>query len=814
MHPIPRTSHKEKITIRLLHVFLMCMTVGIPPVIAAEPEGREDVGFGKMTASVALLRAEAREEDRLLVPPHYQRKREVKERIEVVQKGRYEMVDVRKPVYETYDTVGSQTKEYESTIGKQRKRRVAGYETVKEKRFIPDPDGPDSRVITRPVYTGEQNRAEKPTLYNGFFGGNGLALDTFVRLGIPPGEDEFSQSIHALTTFIDAFGLPDTTFDLAWLAIGFSAVAQHDDSYAPLASRCVNKLLLGQQQDPAVAGMWGPVCVNPSLLAKAVEEKRDLYSRELARLVERHEAEADPGRKEKLQEKINEKEPLFRAFTKQVEDISAHGFSLGNPERTTLMKSDEGLSTYSGTLLDEARYNGLPVNVYGEQIVDLRSTATALYALSVAAERGLLPAKPDIPADSRNQPLITFPPTAQIVTNAAKAVARLQQPDGRWPEGTQWVRVTDFAVLVTGSDVLEELPAASPGESTPASCLYGASALVSAASILHQDPRTLSARLEAASKHFLPVLEAWISGEDSASVGGFSLGGVELMLLLEPMASLDGPVSDILPRAVGHLLTQWDPLPEDQRSYARFYPPAQRELQLFRQRRAHEAKNKTSGAGKEFDSERALRGAVYKDAWFFHDRQRIPSLMALRVLSYRETPAITGAWSWNGAPPRTARLEPVLRVLEEERKTDYKLKLLPPGVSAEDLRGLAVIFVSGDGEFQPNDPSATDALKKRVDAGAVLVSEAPATDEGMAFLKGLASSVFGDNAGMTEVEAGDHRALGIEREGFTRALFLPIGSKSEQIPLAHTPADVSRILYEVLKKHPLAEEEAFIDWEA
>ncbi|WFB36169.1 hypothetical protein P3T73_00115 [Kiritimatiellota bacterium B12222] len=805
-----------KKTIQILMSF-MCMGICISQVSAQAdlPPAEEEELVAKVTAAVALIRAGAREEsDWLLVPPYYRRVRDDSAKKEVVQKGRYEMVDVRKPIFEKFEGVGTTTVEYQERVGKVRKRRIIGYEIVKERRFIADPNGSESRVLNKYDPKAERYRIDKPILYNGFFGANGMAIDTFVRLGISPADEEFSRCIETLAEFIEVYGLPDTTYDLAWLAIGFSAVAKENPVYARIASRCVNKLLLGQQQAPKVMGMWGPVCVNTTLLASAMEAKQRVYDKELSKVIEALNAEQDEKKKERLQAKVSENKKIYDAYVKQIQDVSTHGFSMGNLTQTSRLPGEDGRRSYGGYSLEEALYHGLPVNIYAEQVVDLESTAVALYALSVVKEWGLLPTTVVIPKDARGQALVAFPGTSQLISQAATAVVRLQNPQGLFSEGIIHIPVTDFKDLVVGIDQVSAPQQAFPEVMSPESCAQGALALYSAAVIMHQDVRGISPRLSAAMQKVQPVLSQWISGEVKSKDLGYHMGMVELGVYLKPLSDVLPSVAALWPELEMQILDEWDVTAEDKLGYYSMGTPGHRELKLYRMEELHNMLLAQKGKGKPFDLKRASRGAIYADNWRFVDRLRMPALLHLRVLTSSDAPDIAGAWSWDGEAPRTTRLDPVLTVWSNEQARTFTAKRLSPAVEASDVEGLALIFVSGNGPFQPASAEGLARIQKEMAAGAVLACEAPASDEGMQFLQGIAQAVFGEGHELEEIKVGTFPVYGVMKEDMVQAVFLPLGAPSAEIPLAKSPTDGSRILYEVLKQHPKMEKDnmPFLDW--
>ena len=68
-----------------------------------------------------------------------------------------------------------------------------------------------------------------------------------------------------LADYLDAYGLPDRTWDLAWLTVAFANLPQTVELNKTLTERMVRKLLLGQVTEGPGAGLWGPVAINPNV---------------------------------------------------------------------------------------------------------------------------------------------------------------------------------------------------------------------------------------------------------------------------------------------------------------------------------------------------------------------------------------------------------------------------------------------------------------------------------------------------------------------------------------------------------------------
>ena len=774
------------------------------------PVGLAEQALGdRVTKSVGLLRAGARvDEGWLLVPPYYQSRRKVKEHVQVEIRGRYVMVTTKRPIFETYDAVGV-TRGNSSTsiggIGKIKKRRVVGYKEVEVKRWENDPDGPETRTVTKAVYDTESTKIRVPHLYTGFFGANGMAIDTLVALGVPPDDEQFSNSIRVLADFATAYGLPDNTFDLAWLAIGFSAVADRSEYNKQLASQAINKLLLGQIQDPAAAGLWGPTCINPALIAAMLQHELDFMEREIEPLVAKQK-KAKPADREAIQETIDAAQARLQKLRRRYANVSTLGHSLKDASGAIQHLKGNGMSTIGGMPLEKAKTNGLAANILQEQVADIESTATALYALSIAADRGLLPHAPDIPMDGK-RPLIKYPSTTQIVTAAANAVMKRQHREKGWNEFNIWLPIADFATLLPEAAESAKTAALS-AEVTPACQLHGARALLSAYAILGQDPSSLAPRMTLATKGALPFLQKWVADEAEGIKSGVRMPG-DLLLFAEPLRTQSPELAQLWPSLQQRLAETWaEPVKPGLHIAA---SSSHQEIQIWRRQLLH-AKKKTP---KPFDPGSVLRHSHMLNSPFrFYDRERVGSLLALRALAMQTASApVAGAWAWDGKPLRRSRLDRALATVSESRAELASASSLPALLTAEALGSLDAVFVSGSGHFKPAESASIEVLKAFAEGGGLLVVEAPASAAGMAFLSQISKAIFGTATRIDTVKVGAQKVYGVAGDDTPRAILLPLGPKTAKLKLAQSANSASAIIATALGER-LPPAYRLLDWAA
>jgi hypothetical protein len=284
-------------------------------------------------------------------------------------------VTIEEPVYEyaEVEQLVPETSAGQATGGFVRKKvRVPVRQTGKRtrERLVQDPEGQETMDVPEfgpggpDVYEANQ------------FGLNGMALYVLARAGHAHHEaaERLAQS---LSEKLDAYGIPDTTFDVAWLAAGFTALGK-DSLHAPLGERLVSKLIDGQiREKGAPRGLWGPVCIHYPYFAKLFAMQGQLHQQlevELPKMLER----ATPQQQEALAKQGREMRKVYFAFLKAYRAASSQG--------TRMMDITRNWQADEQTVLP-----GLPLYIYNRIVADVESTAVALFALAEAEKAGMLP---------------------------------------------------------------------------------------------------------------------------------------------------------------------------------------------------------------------------------------------------------------------------------------------------------------------------------------------------------------------------------------------------------------------------------------
>jgi hypothetical protein len=356
---------------------------------------------------------------------------------------RYSKKMVEQPVfkdkYETYETF--EMREGATSLDpmrrvKVKRRRLVSREKVGTKmveQLVRDPNGSI-------VKTHDSEAIHGYYLQHGVLGMNAMALLALYEAGVPESDERLQTLTEQIGLLITDYGLPDSTWDLAWLSAAFAYV-QNDDFEEPVFKAALNKLLDGQITYGKARGMWGPICINMELLAAAMNVEAGLavqLAAEKKKLAERPDSDSQ-------QATVDEMESLQAAVFDMYEMISRHGHRY-NSAIGGLKFSMQNSIDYLDTTA-----TGLPFLIYEQSAADLDSTALAVYAIhKVLERRGDLPDEtihPSNPVPGRGQrmsrlrlsnregpPLLPGERTSAIMARAANALATIQGRDGTWSE--------------------------------------------------------------------------------------------------------------------------------------------------------------------------------------------------------------------------------------------------------------------------------------------------------------------------------------------------------------------------------------------
>lgn len=425
-----------------------------PPQASRKLIGFEEVAARKVTVELAVYKDEWKDVEQM-----------VPEMSEGMPTGRFIPGKVRKLV--------SRTK-----IG-----------TKPHDTFVPDPAGTDTMKVPKYERSG-------PDLYEqNLLGLNGMALYVLARAGLG-GHAATRQFAKALDERIREFGVSDHTFDVAWLAAGFSALGA-ESPYRERAEQLIGKLIDGQireKGDPQ--GLWGPVCISYPYFAKLLEIQDQMRLELEVNLPKKLEA-ANPQQQVVLAKQGQEMRKVYSEFTRTFRDVSSYGLQMQK-------------ITEPFTISETARLPALPLYVYTRVVADVESTMVAAFALAEAKRAGLLPRETDRVA-IRGKKVAVPEKTATALKAAAARVAQAIGSDGGCSMLTLQAVNHGFdkcRIPIPGVPAKEEPPPLFAAE-TACSCANGLAALESLATIDADVVKGFDAERDRARKRVTAIAERW-----------------------------------------------------------------------------------------------------------------------------------------------------------------------------------------------------------------------------------------------------------------------------------------------------------------
>lgn len=334
--------------------------------------------------------------------------------------------------------------------------------------LVPDRNGPIERSETRPVC---EKGGDDQWSY-GLLGINGMALYTLRRCGLPE-EDEAVQRLRGrLVDFVQKYGAPDQTWDVAWLAAAFSTLT--DPESVTATGAMASKLLDGQVLDGDARGLWGPVSVHIPLLAAVMQCQQDA----IQKLLKAQAALKEKPEMQSRQKEVDKAEKELATAQKAVRGVSMLAPAIDNVDGGGVKLSDD----VNPTIL----VPGAAHYLFNQTTADLDCTFVALMGLREAARAGRLPPQTTRPALESSGAMPIPPPEKAdaVLARTINALARLQSKEtGGWTEGNFHQPVNNFDKLgkqIPGIPVDAKTFQPLPSPETPASCLAGYNAMLEA----------------------------------------------------------------------------------------------------------------------------------------------------------------------------------------------------------------------------------------------------------------------------------------------------------------------------------------------
>jgi hypothetical protein len=300
-------------------------------------------------------------------------------------------------------------------------QKITGTNIVE--REVSVPDGKEIVEVKKGIDPIYDNVADQWPC--GRFGENGMVLLALLKSGIPESEQFVSEMIRTLENHLNAYGVPDTTWDVAWLAAAFANVK--DERFKKIRELLINRVLDGQITEGPGRGLWGPICINTKVLAAMLSHEESV-NKELANFKE--DLAKDPDMKSK-QKRVQDAESYLKEWADVYSRVTQQG-----------LRFQEITASYTVTAPGERGIviPGLPMYIYNQTLADIESTALATYALREAWANGCLPtetSRPELPKARTAKERLLLPGEAvnSILARCAAGITTYQKKEeGNWDE--------------------------------------------------------------------------------------------------------------------------------------------------------------------------------------------------------------------------------------------------------------------------------------------------------------------------------------------------------------------------------------------
>jgi len=420
--------------------------------------------------------------------------------------------------------------------------RVRGKQTGTrpQNRLVRDKNGTIERIHKVAKY-GPGGTVEWKS---GQLGQNALVIYALIKSGVDPFDELISRPLETFSYLYNTFGLPDSTWDLAWSICAFanSGLEEHRE----LASQMAAKLAGAQMKSGQAAGLWGPVGLDTELLGAILSANADT-SAEYLRFKEKFDKkkkEYDENKMKEALELIRRTNNLKGRYTMMAKESSVY---------FRVILKDKGFSETAGQVFNLIAF---PLYLYNQTTVDLETTALVLHALSVASTKDVLPKETTTlrPKGSR-QTLGKSRTLPQVLASAANAIAKGQFKDGSFHQLNFHQPVNDFdkSLLIRG---VPADPATFPKLESPttiASAAQGFATLNAFAAIAGEQAASRYARnFQAATARVVADLPSALFVDLKQTVSSSTFGPYDLAFSIfankssDSLATLAAPVTRFL----------------------------------------------------------------------------------------------------------------------------------------------------------------------------------------------------------------------------------------------------------------------------
>ena len=378
---------------------------------------------------------------------------------------KYRMVDVDRPVYEYTDVVVfiPGPSPGEPPIKQIRQQPTKQIGTRKESHIRWDPEGPLEMIYKQPIYEYIGDTSWQFSL----IGDSAMALEALRAAGLSEGDPVVQRMVDNVFAYLDTYGPPDQTWNVAWLAI---VMARTDGALAAeWTEKLASRLLDGQITDGAARGLWGPMCVNPRLFSILM---RDYLAGEAELAKRQAKAKEKPTKANKVL--ADEAEGARNRLKKYADSWSHLALRFATAEFPMV---------WDDQMTEKVNFQGTTDFFYNQRSADMESTWIALHALAVCAEMKRLPKeslrtsippaygsiakigekakRPPAVESQLNAETVPPEPSMAVLARAANALAALL------PEGTGWSECNLHQPVTEFDGFKQYLPVPSNPESFP-----------------------------------------------------------------------------------------------------------------------------------------------------------------------------------------------------------------------------------------------------------------------------------------------------------------------------------------------------------
>jgi len=268
-------------------------------------------------------------------------------------------------------------------------------------------------------------------LPHGWHATNAQLVYTMIKAGLPATDPQIQLTIESFTNLLSAYGIPDTTKDVAWLTALFANLPQDNPAVKEWSEKLVSRLVSGSAQVGDNLGMWGPVCINPKYLDEIFDYDMKFLAKNITPLKNELLMENRERQKIRLEQELQAKEQLHEQWQKAYLTWAMVGTSAQNPRGQTVIPADTDMQqnlifNYSLKVPGQAQ------DACHFQFTDLESTSIALMALSEAQAAGILPKLTLTPTNERKKDLAKPLDVQNQLSACYQTLNRLRQKTGGW----------------------------------------------------------------------------------------------------------------------------------------------------------------------------------------------------------------------------------------------------------------------------------------------------------------------------------------------------------------------------------------------